>query len=411
MIECCVAFFMFFCVKFIVMFKDFALIYFCGMLGLAVTTSCSKNKEATTSYPTLTGKKPIIIGHRGLPGFYPDHTIEGYTAAIKAGADFIEPDLVVTKDKILVCRHEPMLSGTTDVSMHPEFADRKMVRRVDGVDYNDWFACDFTLAELKTLKAIQPLPERPQQYNGRFDIPTFEEVIALVKSSSKTEGRTIGIYPETKHPTFHEKLNLHVTDLLMDALEKAGWNSAAAPVFVQSFEVSNLQYIRNTRKSTLKLIQLFDAFDVNKDGTMNMTAPNGQPYDFVEKGDPRTYNDLATDAGMDFIKTYANGIGPWKPYIQPYTFTDANGDNKPDDINNDGIIDNRDFHELPANDFIARAHKRGLQVHPYTFRDEPKRLLKDYENDPLVEYKRFFDLGIDGVFTDFTPTAYMARSK
>ena len=380
-----------------------------GLLMFSTSCSDSINGPDQKKFKTLSGNPPLVIGHRGFSGMYPDHTLMSYLNAIEAGADFIEPDLEVTKDGILVCRHEPMLSGTTDVKDRPEFASKKTTRNVDGVDYEDWFTCDFTLAELRTLKAIQPLSERPQQYNGQLSIPTFEEVIELVKNQSGKAGRTIGIYPETKHPTFHEKLNLPITDLLISALEKAGWNSIQSPVYVQSFEVSNLQYIRNVKKSSVKLVQLFDAYDVNRDGTMDMTAPNGKPYDFVVKGDPRTYNDLATDQGMAFIKTYADGIGPWKPYIQPYTFTDANNDGKADDINSDGVIDNRDYYELPANDFVDRAHKKGLVVHPYTFRDEPKRLLKDYNNDPLAEYKRFYDLGVDGVFSDFTPTAKAAR--
>jgi glycerophosphoryl diester phosphodiesterase len=173
--------------------------------------------------------------------------------------------------------------------------------------------------------------------------------------------------------------------------------------------VSNLQYI--SKKSTVKLVQLFDAYDVRKDGSLLMQAPNGQPYDFVVAGDPRTYNDLATNEGLNFIKTYANGIGPWKPYIQPYTFTDANNDGTADDINNDGIVDDRDYTKLPATDLIKRAHERGLVVHAYTFRNEPRRLLKDYNNDPTAEYKNFYDLGIDGVFSDFPATAVAARKK
>ncbi len=326
--------------------------------------SCDKGDGQPTNpaFKTLTGEKPLVIGHRGFSGMYPDHTILSYIKAMEAGADFVEPDLVVTKDSILVCRHEPMLSGTTDVKDHAEFASKKRTRNVDGVDYEDWFACDFTLAELKTLRAIQPLDDRPTAHNGKEPIPTFEEMIAAVKSYNLSSGRQVGIYPETKHPSFHENLDLHITDLLLGILEKAGWNNAGAKVFIQSFEVSNLQYIRT--KSTVKLVQLFDAYDVNEDGTMNMTLPNGRPYDFVLKGDPRTYNDLATDAGMDFIKTYANGIGPWKPYIQPYTFTDNNNDNKADDLNGDGEINSMDYYELPATDFIGRAHKRAWSYIP-----------------------------------------------
>lgn len=378
---------------------------------LLSASSCDKDNEDDPGmkYKTLDGKRPLVIGHRGASGLRPEHTLESYTLAIEQGADFIEPDLVMTKDSVLVCRHEPMLSGTTNVADLPQFAARKTTRIVDGVSYDDWFACDFTLAEIKTMKAKQAFAERDQQYNGLFSIPTFQEVIDLAKAKSAEKSRTIGIYPETKHPTFHEQKNLHITDKLLELLTAAGWNKKEAPVYVQSFEVSNLRYIRLTKQSTVKLVQLFDAYDVDKNGKMVMQAPNGQPYDFVAAGDPRTYNDLATDAGLAFIKTYADGIGPWKPFIQPYTYTDANSDGNADDINGDGAVNDADFTLLPATDLIERAHKKGLVVHAYTFRDEARRLLKDYQNDPKKEYRKFFELGLDGVFSDFPGTAVAAR--
>lgn len=381
------------------------------LLGAAIllSASCNKDNDESMKYPTLHGQLPIVIGHRGASGMLPEHTIEAYTLAIGQGADFIEPDLVMTSDGVLVCRHEPMLSGTTNVSELPQFASRKTTKLVDGVSYDDWFASDFTLAEIRSLKAKQAFAERPQQYNGQYVIPTFQDVIDLAKSKSAAAGRTIGIYPETKHPTYHEVRGLHITDKLLEALTAAGWNNREAPVFVQSFEVSNLRYIRETMKSTVKIVQLFDAYDVAKDGSMDMTAPNGQPYDFVVAGDARTYNDLASDAGLAFIKTYADGIGPWKPFIQPYAITDANGDGKADDVNGDGAVNSADFKELPATDLIRRAHAKGLLVHAYTFRNESFRLLKDYKGDPANEYKRFFGLGIDGVFSDFPGTAAAAR--
>lgn len=384
------------------------------LLGISAfllsASSCDKDDDDPgMTYKTLDGRRPLVIGHRGASGLRPEHTIESYTLAIEQGADFIEPDLVMTKDSVLVCRHEPMLSGTTNVADLPQFAARKTTKMVDGVSYNDWFACDFTLGEIKTLKAKQAFAERDQQYNGQFNIPTFQEVIDLAKARSAEKGRTIGIYPETKHPTFHEQKNLHITDKLLELLSAAGWNSKEAPVYVQSFEVSNLRYIRLTKQSTLKLVQLFDAYDVDRNGNMVMQAPNGQPYDFVVAGDPRTYNDLATDAGLDFIRTYADGIGPWKPFIQPYTYTDANSDGSADDINGDGAVNDADCTLLPATDLVERAHKKGLVVHAYTFRDEARRLLKDYQNDPKKEYRKFFELGLDGVFSDFPGTAVAAR--
>ena len=354
------------------------------------TSACKKDDDSagnTPQYKTLDGQAPLVIAHRGASGLLPEHTLEAYQRAIDLGADFIEQDLVLTKDQVLVCRHEPMLSGTTNVASLPEFANRKTVKRVDGVDYNDWFVSDFTLAELRTIKAKQAIADRPQEFNGLYNIPTFQEVIDLAKAQTTAKGRTIGIYPETKHPTFHESQGLPLTSKLLDALTAAGWNNRDAPVFVQSFEVDNLRAIRDQYKSTVRTVQLYDAYDVDQDGKLEMQAPNGQPYDFVVSGDKRTYNDLATDAGLDFVKTYANGIGPWKPFIQSYT---AVG-------------------KLPATTLIERAHQRGLFVHAYTFRDEPRYWQSFFQTSALDEYKSFYALGLDGVFSDYTATAVAAR--
>ncbi|HTF80396.1 MAG TPA: glycerophosphodiester phosphodiesterase [Cytophagales bacterium] len=374
-----------------------------------LSLSCKKKEEAKpiAKYNTLTGNAPLVIAHRGASGDMPEHTLEAYSRAIEQGADFVEPDLVVTKDGYLIARHEPFLGGTTDIASRPEFASKKSKKSLDGVDVEDWFASDLTLAEIKTLRAIQPNGDRDPSYNGLFTIPTFEEVIQLVKQKSAAYKRTVGIYPETKHPTFHESLNLKITDKLLEALDKAGWNHGSAPVYVQSFEVGNLQYINS--KSSVRLVQLLDANDVKKDGTMDMTAPYGQPYDFVTGGDSRTYNDLITEAGLNFIKSYADGIGPWKPYVIPYTFEDQNADGAADDVNGDGKVNNLDFTKLPETGLIKKAHAKNLFVHAYTFRNEGKRLLSDYNNDPVLEYKDFFDLGVDGVFTDFPETAVRAK--
>ena len=298
----------------------------------------------------------LVIGHRGAAGYRPDHTIAGYTLAIEFGADFIEPDLVLTKDGHMIARHEPMIGGTTDVASHPEFADRKKIRMVDGVEYNDWFASDFTLAEIKTLRAIQPLARRDQQYNGQFEIPTLNEVIALAKSKSKETGRAIGIYPEIKHSTFHARVKDSNNKLLFGAnvfenkllstLHKAYANSACAPVFIQSFEVSNLQYL--SKKTKIQLVQLVDADDVNADGSISLVAPYKQPYDFVVKGDGRTFADLLTAKGLDFVKTYADAVGPWKPYLVKTENTDGN-------INHRKVVGSTGVVEM--------AHDKGLLVH------------------------------------------------
>lgn len=361
------------------------------------------------SYPTLNGDTPLVIGHRGASGYRPDHTLESYKLAIDMGADFIEPDLVATKDGVLVARHEPNITGTTDVATRPEFASRKTTKNVDGVNEEGWFVSDFTLAELKTLRAVQPLSDRDQSYNGKFQIPTFEEVLDLAKAEGTKAGRTVGVYPETKHPTYHAKLGLPLEDRLLAVLAKYGYTTKASPVIVQSFEVSNLKYLRT--KTQIRLVQLVDANDVNADGSMDLTAPYDKPYDFAVAGDSRTFASLLTPAGLKEIKTYADGIGPWKPYLIPSKQVDANKDGKPDDLNGDGKIDERDRVMMPATSVVKDAHAAGLFVHAYTFRNEAKRLASDFKGDPKAEYKLFFNLGVDGVFSDFTDTAKAARDN
>ena len=361
------------------------------------------------SYPTLNGDTPLVIGHRGASGYRPDHTLESYKLAIDMGADFIEPDLVATKDGVLVARHEPNITGTTDVATRPEFASRKTTKNVDGVNEEGWFVSDFTLAELKTLRAVQPLSDRDQSYNGKFQIPTFEEVLDLAKAEGTKAGRTVGVYPETKHPTYHAKLGLPLEDRLLAVLAKYGYTTKASPVIVQSFEVSNLKYLRT--KTQVRLVQLVDANDVNADGSMDLTAPYDKPYDFAVAGDSRTFASLLTPAGLKEIKTYADGIGPWKPYLIPSKQVDANNDRKPDDLNGDGKIDERDRVMMPATSVVKDAHAAGLFVHAYTFRNEAKRLASDFKGDPKAEYKLFFNLGVDGVFSDFTDTAKAARDN
>ena len=361
------------------------------------------------SYPTLNGDTPLVIGHRGASGYRPDHTLESYKLAIDMGADFIEPDLVATKDGVLVARHEPNITGTTDVATRPEFASRKTTKNVDGVNEEGWFVSDFTLAELKTLRAVQPLSDRDQSYNGKFQIPTFEEVLDLAKAEGTKAGRTVGVYPETKHPTYHAKLGLPLEDRLLAVLAKYGYTTKASPVIVQSFEVSNLKYLRT--KTQVRLVQLVDANDVNADGSMDLTAPYDKPYDFAVAGDSRTFASLLTPAGLKEIKTYADGIGPWKPYLIPSKQVDANKDGKPDDLNGDGKIDERDRVMMPATSVVKDAHAAGLFVHAYTFRNEAKRLASDFKGDPKAEYKLFFNLGVDGVFSDFTDTAKAARDQ
>ncbi|NHN26386.1 glycerophosphodiester phosphodiesterase [Flavobacterium jejuense] len=354
-----------------------------------------------------------MVAHRGASGYLPEHTIASYTRAIELGADFIEPDLVMTLDGVLVVRHEPMLSGTTNVGDISAFASKKTTKNIDGAMVEDWFVSDFTLAEIKQLKAKQAFSERAQQFNNLYEIPTFTEVITLVKEKSAQLNRIIGIYPETKHPAYHEALNLKISDKLLEELTTAGWNSESAPVYVQSFEVSNLQYIRS--KSTVKIIQLLSCYDVALNGDLIFDVPTGEtvsygkPYDWHLQGDTRDYSFFTTDAGLDFVKTYANGIGPWKPFIISYKGTDANNDGLADDMNADGKINDADKEAITPNNLIKRSHSRGLEVHAYTFRNESRRLLSNYHNNPILEYQAFYNLGLDGLFTDFTDTALLAR--
>lgn len=374
-----------------------ALGLFVGHVGLAI---------AQTPAPTLNGQKPLVVGHRGASGYLPEHTLEAYRLAIAQGADFIEPDLVATKDGVLIARHEPMLGGTTDVSTRAEFVARKTVRKVDGVDTNDWFAGDFTLAEIKTLRARQAMADRDQSHNGKYAIPTLQEVIDLAKAESARIGRTIGIYPETKHPIFHSAIGLALEDRLLAALTAAGWTEKTSPVIIQSFETANLKYLRT--KTQLRLVQLVDADGVDKDGGIVLAAPFDKPYDFVVTGDRRTFKDLVTLEGLKEISAYADGVGPWKPYLLAgKQMIGANG--KPQDLNGDGAIDERDRVLIAPTNVVRDAHAVGLFVHTWTFRSEPKRLASSFKGDPVAEYQAFFALGVDGLFSDFPDHAVKGR--
>lgn len=376
---------------------------------LALAGCAGGGRGAVVKYPTLDGTKPLIIGHRGAPGYRPDHTLEGYRKAIELGADFIEPDLVATRDGVLVARHEPNITETTDVKWRPEFASRKTLKTVDGLEQEGWFVSDFTLAELKTLRAIQPFTDRNQSFNGQFPIPTFDEVLDLARSESARLGRSIGVYPETKHPTWHASQGLRLEDRLLATLARYGYTSRTSPVILQSFEVGNLKYLRG--KTQLRLVQLVDADDVNADGSIRLDPPFDRPYDFAMAGDARTFASLLTPEGLKEIRTYADGIGPWKPYLVPSRLLDANHDGQPDDLNGDGQIDMRDRVLLPATDVVKHAHAAGLFVHAYTFRSEPRWLESDYRGDPMAEYRLFYSLGVDGVFSEFADHARAARDR
>jgi glycerophosphoryl diester phosphodiesterase len=353
--------------------------------------------QAAPTYNTLDGSAPLVIGHRGASGYRPEHTLESYLLAIQQGANYIEPDLVMTKDGHLIARHEPMLGGTTDVAS--KFGgERKSTRMVDGVSTTDYFASDFTLAEIKTLRAKQSNAGRDQSFNGQFEIPTLDEVITLAKTQSALLGRPVGIYPEVKHSTFHDGIfgARAFENKLVEQLHAAYGNSSTAPVFIQSFEVNNLQYL-NTR-TDIKLVQLIDADDVKPDGSMSLVAPYAQPYDFVVGWNPRTFADLVTPEGLAFIKSYADGVGPWKPYL---VTTVADGV----DRTGDGKLTINDRRVDGSTGVIEAAHAAGLLIHTWTFRNDAS----GYGfADPQAEMEFYMRLGVDGVFTDFPDTGVAA---
>jgi glycerophosphoryl diester phosphodiesterase len=366
-----------------------------ALLGLALISSCSDSPK----YNTLSGNAPLVIGHRGASGTLPEHTLESYKLAIDQGANFIEPDLVLTKDGVMIARHEPMLDDTTDVAVKFP-ATRKSTKDVDGVATTAYFASDFTLAEIKTMRAKQARAARDQSFNGLYGIPTLDEVIALAKAQSTAANRSVGIYPEVKHSTFHSTVagfgaNVF-EDKLVATLHAAYANEATAPVFIQSFEVSNLQYLRT--KTKMRLVQLIDADDVNADGSMSLVAPYRQPYDFVVKGDPRLFSDLLTSAGLDFVKTFADGIGPWKPYLMKTVADNV-------ERSGDSTITINDRRVDGSTGVIELAHQKGLLVHTWTFRNDAS----GYGfKDPQAEMAYYMRLGVDGVFTDYPATGVAA---
>jgi glycerophosphoryl diester phosphodiesterase len=371
--------------------------------------ACALPAQATT-WNTLDGAAPIVIGHRGASGYRPEHTLASYYAAIQLGANYIEPDLVLTKDGVLIARHEPVLDGTTDVAS--KFgAERMRTRMVDGVSTTAYFADTFTLAEIKSLNAVQTrgrtvdLTKNVTPYDNDFKIPTLDEVIALAKAQTVATGRTIGIYPELKHSTYMAQQSVangfsatYFEDKLVSTLHAAYGNTAQAPVFIQSFEVNNLQYL-NTR-TDIKLVQLVDADDVNADGSMSLVAPFDKPYDQAARGRTLTFADLVSDVGLRMVATYADGIGPWKPYLVK---TLADGV----DRTGDGTVNINDRLVVGSTGVIEAAHAAGLLVHTWTFRDDNIGYQLGFA-DPQAEMTYFMQLGVDGVFTDFPDTGVAA---
>jgi glycerophosphoryl diester phosphodiesterase len=380
-----------------------------GLTSVLAMTGAAAASREDKALPTLDGKPPLVIGHRGASGYLPEHTLEAYQLAIDQGAEVIEPDFISTRDGVLIARHDPNLATSTNVASRREFADRKRVDwPVDGEKQTGWFAHDFTLAEIKKLGTVITDPERPQEYNGEFKVATMQEIFDLVKTQSAKLGRTVIIYPETKNPTYHRDLGLPLEDKLIAALNAAGWNSRSAPVFVQSFEPSSLKEMRSKGLKT-RMVQLIDGDDIDlKTGKITYAIPFDRPYDWCKSGDDRLFADMVTPSGLAEIGTYADGIGVWKPYIVPLKGRMGRAGQLVD-VNGDGKVDLRDATTKPPTALVAEAHKRGLFVHVFTFRNEERRLASSYMGDPQAEYLQFFGLGVDGVFSEFPDTAVMAR--
>ena len=330
---------------------------------------------------------PIVIAHRGASGYRPEHTLASYWLAIRQGADFIEPDLVATRDGVLVARHENEISSTSDVAQRREFAARRTEKCVDGRTLSGFFTEDFSLAELKTLRARERLPELRRantRFDGLFSIPTFDEVLALARRASRVFGRPIGVYPETKHPTYFAELGLPLEEALLHSLERYGYRGPDANVYIQSFEVKNLAALRG--RSELPLIQLLEC--------------DGQPYDFTAAGDPRRYGDLTSPDALRQIARYADGIGVDKAMLIPRGPA--------------GEL-------LAASALASDAHAAGLLVHAWTFRGENAFLPRDFQSraagqeapaagsgDVRGECLRFLELGVDGLFCDQPDRARVA---
>jgi glycerophosphoryl diester phosphodiesterase len=343
------------------------------------TTAAHASPHGATTAPGT--DTPLVIGHRGAPGYRPEHTLPGYRLAIRMGADYIEPDLVSTRDGVLVARHENDISGTTDVADHPEFADRRTTKTIDGREVTGWFTEDFTLEELRTLRAVERLPGvRPDntRYDGRFLVPTFDQVLHLARVEGRRRGRPVGVYPETKHPSYFDSVGLSLEEPLARALRRHGLDRPNAPVFIQSFETRNLRDLDALVK--VPLVQLASA--------------SGGPAD--RAGEATTYDEMLTPDGLREIATYADGIGVDKDRVLPRESTGSTG---------------------APSDLVDDAHAQDLLVHVWTIRDENRFMATNYgrgsdpnaKGDARAEITAFLDAGVDGDSAEYPDTAVAAR--
>lgn len=330
------------------------------LIGLSLTEAAPAQTSNKTS------NKPLVIGHRGASGYKPEHTLVAYQLAIEQGADYIEPDLVSTKDGVLVARHENEISGTTDVAT--KFPDRKVTKVIDGQSVSGWFTEDFTLAELKTLRAKERLEFRNRSDDFKHPIPTFEEVVALAKKKSVELKREIGIIPELKHPTYFKAAGLDLVPLLAKELKRLGLDSPQREIIVQSFELNALTELKAL--SRVRLLYLIGDLA-------------SRPADFVARNDARTYADMLSAQNLSSTAKIAWGLGPAKDHL----------------INEKG----------QSTGALERARAAGLKVIPYTFRNEAQYISKAAAGNATSEYKLFYKLGVDGLFTDFPDTAVKAR--
>ncbi|WP_037559694.1 glycerophosphodiester phosphodiesterase [Spirillospora albida] len=353
-------------------------------LALAVALMVPIGAVGGTAQAAPGREEPLVFGHRGASGYRPEHTLASYELAVKMGADHIEPDLVPTRDGVLVARHENEISGTTDVASRPEFASRKATKTIDGAKVTGWFTEDFTLAELKTLRAVERLPavrQRNTLYDGRYEVPTLQEVIDLAKRLGSGHGRRVGIIPETKHPTYFRSIGLPLEGALITAIKRNGLDRADGRVIVQSFEPTSLRTLdRALRVPALQCV-----------------SASGAPYDTVAAGKGPTFADMITPAGLREIRSYASWIGPEKSLVVPVTAAGTLGAPTP---------------------LVANAHAARLKVGPYTFRNENAFLPPALRNGTVpsdygqafAEYGAFFKAGVDGLFSDNPDTAAAARA-